>query len=37
LYNVTDAIIDKLGDTYPNLVEKRQEIKDVILKEEKQF
>lgn len=37
LYNVVDAVIDKLGNTYINLEEKRSEIKEVILKEEKQF
>ena len=37
LYNIADAVIDKLWKSYINLVEKKEEIKEVILKEEKQF
>jgi alanyl-tRNA synthetase len=37
LNSVADAVIDKLGDVYTNLKEKREEIKAVLLKEEKQF
>jgi alanyl-tRNA synthetase len=37
LYNVADAVIDKLWPIYTNLIEKKEEIKAVILKEEKQF
>lgn len=37
LYNVADAVIDKLWPVYPNLKEKRQEIKNILFKEEKQF
>ena len=37
LHKVADIVIEKLGDTYPHMIEKRQEICDEILKEEKQF
>lgn len=37
LYKVADVVIDKLGKAYPHMIEKRQEIIDEILKEEKQF
>jgi alanyl-tRNA synthetase len=37
LYKVAVSVIDKLGDIYPNLIKKREEIQSIILKEEKQF
>ncbi|MFK7780181.1 MAG: alanine--tRNA ligase [Candidatus Gracilibacteria bacterium] len=37
LYKVADVVIGKLGVAYPHMIEKRQEIIDEILKEEKQF
>ncbi len=37
LYKVADVVVDKLWVTYPHMIEKRQEIIDEILKEEKQF
>ena len=37
LYNVADAVIDKLWKAYNNLFEKQAEIKEIIFKEEKQF
>ena len=37
LYKVADIVIDKLWVAYPHMIEKRQEITDEILKEEKQF
>ncbi len=37
LYKVADSVIDNLWSAYPHMLEKRQEIKDEILREEKQF
>lgn len=37
LSEVADVVIDKLWVAYPHMIEKRQEIKDEILREEKQF
>jgi len=37
LYKVADVVIDKLGQAYPHMIEKREEIKAEILREEKQF
>lgn len=37
LYKVADKVIDKLWVAYPHMIEKREEIKAEIQKEEKQF
>ncbi|MBF0913502.1 alanine--tRNA ligase, partial [Candidatus Gracilibacteria bacterium] len=37
LYKIADKVIDKLGGAYPHMIEKREQIKAEIQKEEKQF
>lgn len=37
LSEVADVVIDKLWVAYPHMIQKREEIKDEILREEKQF
>ncbi len=37
LYKVSEVVIDKLWEAYPHMIEKKSEIMDEILREEKQF
>lgn len=37
LYNITDAVVDMMGDAYPEIVERKEHVKKIILDEEVTF